>query len=82
MGDWNARLIYPSSDLENTIMGKFTMHKDDSKIENLTDSMRENRELMVAFCAANEMIVTNTTYKTPQIIQIIPNATFTNKQNT
>ena len=46
-------------------MGKHTMHENDNAIEHLSESMRENRELMVEFCVANEFKVANTMFRKP-----------------
>ena len=61
--DWNARLIYPTTENEETIMGKFTLHNNGNKIEAFTEAMKENRDLMIEFCLTNEMKVVNTMYK-------------------
>ena len=65
LGDWNARLIYPISTDEEEIMGKHTMHTNTETINRLTNSMRENRDLMMEFCMTNEMKVTNTMCRKP-----------------
>ena len=41
------------------------MHPDSNILENFTESMIENRDLLVEFCAANELKVTNTTFRKP-----------------
>ena len=43
-GDWNARLIYPTSTEEESITGKHTLHEDDSALNLFTAGMLENRE--------------------------------------
>ena len=43
-GDWNARLIYPTSAEEEFIIGKHTLHEDASALELFTAGMLENRE--------------------------------------
>jgi exonuclease III len=43
-GDWNARLIYPTSTEEELIIGKHTLHGDASALELFTTGMLENRE--------------------------------------
>ena len=43
-GDWNARLIYPTSVEEELIIGKHTLHENASALERFTTGMLENRE--------------------------------------
>ena len=47
LGDWNARLIYPITAEEERIMGKHTMHEDNTAIESLTEHTRDNRDMML-----------------------------------
>lgn len=62
-GDWNARLIYLTTDIESSMMGKHTMHSNYQRIEQLTDSMREHRELLIEFCAADELAALSTMFR-------------------
>ena len=64
-GDLNARLIYPTNLEEEHIMGKHTMHKNEEKVNQLRDEMRENRDLLTELCITNELRVTNTMYRKP-----------------
>ena len=66
LGDWNARLIYPITEIEEDIMGKHTMHKDGNQSDTSTESMRENRNLMVGFCMTNELKTVSTMYRKTQ----------------
>ena len=66
MGDFNARLIYPSTAEEEEIMGKHTMHCNSEGLERLTETMRDNRDLMTELCMTNEMRVMNTMYRKPK----------------
>ena len=43
-GDWNARLIYPTSEEEEQIIGKHTLHENASALEQFSNGMLENRE--------------------------------------
>jgi len=43
-GDWNARLIYPTSVEEELIIGKHTLHENASALERFATGMLENRE--------------------------------------
>ena len=63
MGDFNARLIYPTTDDEEVIMGKHTLHNNAAILEDHTDDMRDNRNLLVEYCITNEIRVTNTMYR-------------------
>ena len=64
-GDLNARLIYPTNLEEEHIMGKHTMHKNEEKVNQLRDEMRENRDLLTEVCITNELRVANTMYRKP-----------------
>ncbi len=63
MGDWNARLIYPITIEEEEVMGKHTLHENGEKVENHTEGMRENRDLMIECCMTNELKIMNTMYR-------------------
>ena len=65
MGDFNARLIYPTTDVEETIMGKYTLHVDDTQLEQetFTDDMMDNRDLLIEYCIQHTMKVKNTMYR-------------------
>ena len=66
LADWNARLIYPTSVEEEEVMGKHTLHQNDDILLKFTESMRENRDIMMEFCMTNDMKVTSTMFrKTP-----------------
>lgn len=65
LGDWNAILIYPISAIEEQVIGKHTMHQNSDPVTNFIESMRENRHLLVEFCAAIELLIRNTMFKKP-----------------
>ena len=64
-GDWNARLILPKTHTEEEIIGKHTMHTGSITLDHFAESMTENRDLFIGFCAANELKVTNTMFRKP-----------------
>ena len=63
LGDFNARLIYPSTEEEELIMGKHTMHDNSETVDELADNVRDNRDQLITFCTTNELRVTNTMYR-------------------
>ena len=59
LGDWNARLVYPMSEIGDEIMGKHTMHQSSDIAINFTGSMKESRDLLVEFRETNKFKITN-----------------------
>ena len=75
LGDFNSRLIYPTNEVEERIMGNHTLHQNGAAIENLTDEMMDNRDLLIEYCVRHELKVTNTMYRKP------PNKTATYRKD-
>ena len=59
-GDWNARLIYPTSTEEEEIKGKHTMHEDDSVMELFTAGMNDSRKIIIELAKQRNLIAMNT----------------------
>ena len=62
-GDWNARLIYPTSTEEKEIIGKHTMHEDDSVMNLFTAGMNDNRERIIELAKTYNLIAMNTRFR-------------------
>ena len=53
-GDWNARLIYPTStEEEEEIIGKHTMHEDNAVMNLFTAGMNDNTERIIDLAKPN-----------------------------
>ena len=59
-GDWNARLIYPTSVEGEEIIGKHTMHEDNTAMNLFTAGMNDNRERIVELDKTYNLIAMNT----------------------
>jgi len=62
-GDWNARLIYPTSTEEGEIIGKQTMHEDNSAMNSFTAGMNDNRERIIELAKTYNLIAMNTRFR-------------------
>ena len=60
-----TRLIYPRNDLEENIMGKYTMHKNTIALDKFNEGMIDNRDRMMEFATTNSLKICNTMYKKP-----------------
>ena len=64
IGDINARVIYPqNAEEEEEAIGKHTMLEQKEDIKKLTDSMLENKELLIQFVNSNDLKIMNTRFK-------------------
>ena len=62
-GDWNARLIFPTSTEEEEIIGKHTMHEDSSVMNAFTAGMHDNRERIIELAKTYNLIAMNTRFR-------------------
>ena len=58
-GDWTARLIYPSTDGEEQIRGKLTLHTNCDALHKFAQGMVDNRDRMIDLAVSNKLIVLN-----------------------
>ena len=77
-GDWNARLIYPTSTEEEEVIGKHRMHEDDSVMDVFTAGMNDNRERIIELAKTYNLIATNTRFRK----RLETNATYRKKKET
>ena len=62
-GDWNARLIYPTSEEEELIMGKHTLHEDPTAMNLFTAGMNDNRERMIELAKTYNLVAMNIRFR-------------------
>ena len=62
-GDWNARLIYPTSEEEELIIGKHTLHEDATAMNPFTAGMNDNRERMIELAKTYNLVAMNTRFR-------------------
>ena len=62
-GDWNARLIFPTSTEEEEIIGKHTMHEDSSVMNAFTAGVNDNRERIIELSKTYNLIAMNTRFR-------------------
>ena len=65
-GDWNARLIFPTSTEKEEIIGKHTMHEDSSVMSAFTVGMNDNRERIIELSKTYNLIAMNTRFRKRQ----------------
>ena len=70
-GDWNARLIFPTSTEEEEIIGKHTMHEDSSVMNAFTAGMNDNRERMIELAKTYNLISMNTRFRKRQELMLV-----------
>ncbi len=61
----NARL-HCRTEEEADIMGPWIFGKGREYIDNINEASRDNRELLITFCKANGMTLTNTFFQKPK----------------
>ena len=62
-GDWNARLIYPTTEEEELIFGKHTLHEDATAIDLFTAGMNDNRERIIELAKIYNLVAMNTKFR-------------------
>ena len=62
-GDWNARLIYPTSEEEELIMGKHTLHEDATAMDLFTAGMNDNIERIIEFAETYNLVAMNIRFR-------------------
>ena len=63
-GDMNAKALRPTSDLEEKVMGKYTIYTQ-NKEKNMAPDTRDNRERLIKLCLENGLKLMNTMFKKP-----------------
>ncbi len=63
MGDWNARMQKAQNKTERTVIGKWTLEPEKSKVQELSEDVTWNRDRCIEFCLKQKLVLANTRFK-------------------